>query len=62
MMCKWLSDWFSYICCNADCHRCADTCDYDLANMPECKHFEEREEDTDGDGCRGVYQGKEEDV
>lgn len=51
-----------YICCNADCHRCADTCDFDLANMPECKHFEEREEDTDGDGCGFVYQGKEEDV
>lgn len=34
----------------------------DLANMHECKHFEEREEYTDGDGCGFVYQGKEEDV
>ena len=59
-MCKWLSDWFLYICCNSDCGRCADTCDHDLADMTECRYYEEREEIEDGRGQ--IYCGKEEDV
>lgn len=51
-LCKWLSDMFSYICCNADSEARADWCPYDGC-QDLCEHFEEagNEEDQHQD-CR----------
>lgn len=43
--CKWLSDDFSEICCNAVCPLCADFCK--VAGVPEICRYEELENEED---------------
>lgn len=40
--CKWLSDEYLHICCNAHCREhVADACPYDKDELEECRFYEE---------------------
>ena len=51
-MCRWLSDFYSYICDEPDCPDAADFCPYTLKEQSYCAWYEKTEDDElyDGDG------------
>lgn len=59
-MCRWLSDWFQYICCNADSPDCADFCKYPMCDMEKCRYFEDGGKEDDGSGQ--IFCGTSENV
>jgi len=49
-VCKWVSDWFTYVCCNADCPKVADFCNYPMDSQEKCPFFADRDAE-DGQMC-----------
>jgi len=47
-MCRWLSDFYSYICDEPDCPDAADFCPFKLKEQNKCPWYEKCEEESEG--------------